>query len=240
MRTSFLSARWRAMSGPWALLCAAVTFVYIFSLGPILITAAVSFNATNRSFFPPRGFSLRWWERTLAPLLASVVVRTYGWYIILNRFGFANDVLLGLGVIADRIAFMPSTGAIIVGLAHALLPYTVLTIMGSVNGINPNLESAAMSLGANRTRTFFNVVLPLSLPGIAGGFILVFSIAISAYATPAILGGPATQVAATAIYTFIIQLLDWSLGAALAVILIVCSLLLLYAAARFGARQATL
>ena len=89
---------------------------------------------------------------------------------------------------------MPSTGAIIIGLAHALLPYTVLTIMGSLNGINPNLEPAAMSLGANRTRTFFHVVLPLSLPGIAGGFILVFSIAISAYATPAILGGPATQV----------------------------------------------
>lgn len=177
---------------------------------------------------------------SLAPLLASVVVRTYGWYIILNRFGFANDVLLGLGVITDRIAFMPSTGAIIIGLAHALLPYAVLTIMGSVSGINPNLESAAMSLGASRTRTFFHVVLPLSLPGIAGGFILVFSIAISAYATPAILGGPATQVAATAIYGFIMQLLDWSLGAALAVVLIVCSLLLLYAAARFGAKQATL
>src|SRR3954452_18708767 len=177
---------------------------------------------------------------SLAPLLASVVVRTYGWYIILNRFGVANDVLLGLGVIDERIPFMPSTGAIIVGLAHALLPYTVLSIMGSLQGINPNLEAAAMSLGANRTRTFFDVVLPLCLPGIAGGFLLVFSIAISAYATPAILGGPATQVAATAIYNFIIQLLDWSLGAALAVILIVSSLLLLYAAARLGASRAAL
>jgi putative spermidine/putrescine transport system permease protein len=177
---------------------------------------------------------------SLAPLLASVVVRTYGWYIILNRFGVANDALLALGVLDERIAFMPSTGAIIIGLAHALLPYTVLTIMGSLNGINPHLESAAMSLGATRTRTFLNVVLPLSLPGIAGGFILVFSIAISAYATPAILGGPATQVAATAIYGFIIQLLDWSLGAALAVILIVSSLALLYAASRLGARQVAL
>ena len=176
----------------------------------------------------------------LAPLLASVVVRTYGWYVILNRFGVANDVLLSLGLITERIAFMPSTGAIIVGLAHALLPYGVLTIMGSLNGINPNLEQAAMSLGASRTRTFFRVVLPLSLPGIAGGFILAFSIAISAYATPAILGGPATQVMATAIYGFMTQLLDWSIGAALAVVLIACSLALLYGAARFGAKQATL
>jgi putative spermidine/putrescine transport system permease protein len=177
---------------------------------------------------------------SLAPLLASVVVRTYGWYIILNRFGVANDALLGLGIMDERIPFMPSTGAIIVGLAHALLPYAVLSIMGSLNGINPNLESAAMSLGANRTRTFFHVVLPLCLPGIAGGFLLVFSIAISAYATPAILGGPATQVAATAIYNFIVVILDWSLGAALAVVLIVSSLALLYAAARLGANRAAL
>src|SRR5687767_13949990 len=176
----------------------------------------------------------------LAPLLASVVVRTYGWYVILNRFGVANDVLLGIGLIDERIAFMPSTGAIIIGLAHALLPYGVLTIMGSLNGINPNLEQAAMSLGASRTRTFLHVVLPLSVPGIAGGFILAFSIAISAYATPAILGGPATQVMATAIYGFMTQLLDWSIGAALAVVLIVSSLLLLYAASRLGARQAAL
>jgi ABC-type spermidine/putrescine transport system permease subunit I len=177
---------------------------------------------------------------SLAPLLASVVVRTYGWYIILNRFGFANDALLALRVIDDRIAFMPSTGAIIVGLAHALLPYAVLTIMGSLNGINPHFESAAMSLGANRTRTFLHVVLPLSIPGVAGAFLIVFSIAISAYATPAILGGPATLVAATAIYNFIIQLLDWSLGSALAVILIASSLLLLYAAGRLGTRRAAL
>jgi len=177
---------------------------------------------------------------SLAPLLASVVVRTYGWYIILNRFGVANDLLLSLGLIDERIAFMPSTGAIIVGLAHALLPYTVLTIMGSLQGINPNLELAAMSLGANRVRTFFEVVLPLSFPGIAGGFILAFSIAISAYATPAILGGPATQVMATAIYGFMTQLLDWSIGAALAVILVVCAVALTYAAARMGGRQAAL
>ena len=176
----------------------------------------------------------------LAPLLASVVVRTYGWYILLNRYGVANDLLVSLGLLDERIAFMPSTGAIIVGLAHALLPYGVLTIMGSLHGINPNLELAAMSLGASRTRTFFSVVLPLSVPGVAGGFILAFSIAISAYATPAILGGPATQMMATAIYGFMTQLLDWSIGAALAVILVVCSVLLLYAAARLGARQAAL
>jgi putative spermidine/putrescine transport system permease protein len=177
---------------------------------------------------------------SFTPLLASVVVRTYGWYIVLNRFGVANDLLLWLGVTSDRIAFMPSTGAIIVGLAHALLPYTILTLMGSIGGINPSLELAAMSLGANRRQTFFRIVLPLCLPGLIGGFILSFSIAISAYATPAILGGPATLVMATAIYSFMTQLLDWSIGAALAVIMTVSTLALLFIAARFGARTATI
>jgi putative spermidine/putrescine transport system permease protein len=177
---------------------------------------------------------------SLAPLLASVVVRTYGWYVILNRNGVANDVLLSLGLIGERIALMPSSGAIAIGLAHALLPYAVLTIMGGLDAIPPNLERAAMSLGANRFRTFLSVTLPLSMPGVAGGFILCFSIAISAYATPAILGGPATQVLATAIYGFMTQLLDWSIGAALAVVLVVSSLALLYLASRLGARQVSL
>jgi putative spermidine/putrescine transport system permease protein len=177
---------------------------------------------------------------SLAPLLASVVVRTYGWYVILNRSGVANDVLLALGLIGDRIPFMPSSGAITIGLAHALLPYAVLTVMGGLDAIHPNLERAAMSLGASRLRTFLSVTLPLSMPGVIGGFLLCFSIAISAYATPAILGGPATQVLATAIYGFMTQLLDWSIGAALAVILVVSSLALLYLASRLGARRVSL
>lgn len=177
---------------------------------------------------------------SLAPLLASVIVRTYGWYVILNRFGVANDVLLGLGLTRERITLMPSTGAITIGLAHALLPYAVLTIMGGLDAIPPSLERAAMSLGAGRLRTFLHVVLPLSLSGVAGGFILCFAIAISAYATPAILGGPATQVLATAIYGFMMQLLDWSIGAALAVVLVVSSLFLLFLASRLGSRQVTL
>ena len=106
--------------------------------------------------------------------------------------------------------------------------------MASLGGMNPSLELAAMSLGANRRRTFFRIVLPLAMPGVIGGFLLAFSIAISAYATPAILGGPAILVMATAIYGFMTTLLDWSTGAALAVVLVICSLLLFFAAAQFG------
>jgi putative spermidine/putrescine transport system permease protein len=171
---------------------------------------------------------------SLAPLLASVIVRTYGWWVVLNREGALNSLLHSVGVIDRPLQFLPSTGAIVVGIAHALLPYGVLTIMASLNGVNPSLERAAMSLGANRLRTFLQVTLPLTAPGIAGGFLLTFAIAISAYATPAILGGPGTQVMATTIRTFMIQLLDWAAGSAMGAILLVTSILLVVLTSAIG------
>ncbi len=177
---------------------------------------------------------------SLAPLLASVIVRTYGWYVILNRSGAVNEALLGLGWIETPLRLMPSAGAIVVGLAHALLPYTVLTLMAALNSINPNLERAAMSLGAGRVRTFFHVILPLSLPGLMGGFLLCFSIAISAYATPAILGGPTTQTIATLIYVNMTTLLEWAIGSALAVVLVVAALALMFLTSRLGTKRAAI
>ena len=174
---------------------------------------------------------------SLVPLLASVIVRTYGWWVVLNREGALNVALRSLGIIDQPLIMLPSTIAIVVGLAHALLPYGVLTIMASLNGLNPNLERAAMSLGAGRARTFFSVTLPLSAPGIAGGFLLTFAIAISAYATPAILGGPATEVMATMIRRFMLELLDWSLGSAMGAILLVSATCLLLLTSVLGNRR---
>lgn len=176
---------------------------------------------------------------SLAPLLASVIVRTYGWWVILNREGAVNIALHSLGIIDRPLIMLPSTAAIIVGLAHALLPYGVLTIMASLNGLNPSLERAAMSLGANRTRCFLAVTLPLTAPGIAGAFLLSFAIAISAYATPAILGGPATEVMATMIRRFMLELLDWSLGSAMGTVLLVSAMLLLLLTTLFRQRQSS-
>ena len=105
-------------------------------------------------------------------LLASVIVRTYGWWVPLNTDGAVNDTLRAMGF--APLTMLPSTGAII-GLVHSLLPYGVLTILSAINGINPNLEKAAMSLGGSRWRTFVTVTLPFSMPGIAGGFLLAFS-----------------------------------------------------------------
>ncbi len=187
-----------------------------------------------RTNSPWRGFLI---ALSLSPLLASVIVRTYGWWVILNREGAINSGLLALGVIDQPLALLPSSMAITIGLSHALLPYGVLTIMASLNGLNPNVERAAMSLGAGRVRTFLTVTLPLTMPGIIGGFLLAFAIAISAYATPAILGGPGTQVMATLIRSFMVQALDWALGSAMGAILLVSSILLLLLTSALGGRR---
>ena len=173
---------------------------------------------------------------SLTPLLASVIVRTYGWWVLLNADGAVNDLLASLGL--RKWAMLPSDGAIIIGLVHSLLPYGVLTILSAINGINPNLEKAAMSLGGSRWRTFRAVTLPLSMPGIVGGFMLAFSLSISAYATPAILGGPSTSTMATQIYDFLTTLDDWSLGSAMGAILIISAMVLLVIGSALGARRA--
>ena len=211
------------------------TFVVGMGVGALVIAASYPL-----AYFLTRTTSR--WKGTLialslSPLLASVIVRTYGWYVILNREGALNSLLLNTGLAAAPVQFLPSTGAIIIGLAHALLPYGVLSIMSSLNTLNPNLERAAMSLGANRFRTFLAVTLPLTLPGVAGGFLIAFSLAISAYATPAILGGPATETMATLIRNLMVVQLDWALGSATGAILLVSALGLLLLATAFNNRR---
>ena len=174
----------------------------------------------------------------LAPLLASVIVRTYGWWVLFNRDGAVNALLQAVGLTDQPVVMLPSVAVIIVGLTHALLPYGVLTLMAALGGIDPKLERAAMSLGAGRFRAFLEVTLPLSAAGIAGGFLLAFAVAISAYATPAILGGPATRTMATMIYTFMTMLLNWSLGSAMGVILLASSFALLALMSAVGRRRA--
>lgn len=173
----------------------------------------------------------------LSPLLASVIVRTYGWWVLFNRDGAINAGLLGLGLIRQPLVMLPSTPVIIIGLAHALLPYGVLSLMASLHGVNPNLERAATSLGASRVRRFLEVTLPLTAPGVAGGFLLSFAVAISAYATPAILGGPGTQTMATLIYTLMTTLLNWSLGSAMGVVLLVTTFTVLALTTLAGRRK---
>jgi putative spermidine/putrescine transport system permease protein len=176
--------------------------------------------------------SPRRWRGTLrllvlAPLLVSVVVRTYGWVILLAGNGPLNQVLLATGLIQEPLKLLFNDVGVTIGLLHVFLPTMVLASVGVIEGIDPATEEAAASLGGPPWRTFVEVTLPLSLPGVVAGSMLVFSLTIAAYVTPALLGGPSLLILPTLIYQQVIVVLDWSFGAATATILLLASVLVL-------------
>lgn len=170
----------------------------------------------------------------LMPLLASVVVRTYGWLVLLQDQGLVNQVLETLGF--GPLELMHTYTAVFLGLLHVLLPYSILSIMAGLHSVHPSLERAASDLGAGRLQTFRFVTLPLIWPGIFTGFVLTFALAFTAYATPRVLGGTRKPVSATVIYDYMLFLLDWPMASAMAVFVLIVTSLLLYVLARIQRR----
>ena len=159
----------------------------------------------------------------VSPLVSSVVVRTYGWLVLLQDDGLFNQVLVWTGAIRDPIAFIGSRGGVIAGLVHVLLPFAVFTAVSSVQSVDPVLERASRDLGAGPVRTFFRVTLPLIRPGLISGFMLTFAISLGAYATAAVLGGGRVQTLATLVRDRMVVSLEWGQAAAIAVVLLVVS-----------------
>lgn len=157
----------------------------------------------------------------LAPLLTSDVVRTYGWMVLLSHDGIVNTFLMNIGIISRPLQLANNMTGVVIGLVQIFMPYAVLAMISGFGRLNPQLEEAAASLGANKIKTFFRVTLPLSLPGVLTALLLVFVLSISTFVTPRLLGGGVVQVLATAIYDQTTELLNWPFAAALAVILLI-------------------
>src|SRR5215207_992480 len=155
----------------------------------------------------------------IAPLLTSTVVRTYGWLVILGNDGLVNGALLGIGLIDQPLRLINDEIGVVIGLVEILMPYMALGLLSGFGRINPDVEEAAMSLGANPLRTFWRVTLPLSLPGIATGVLLVFVLTISSFVTPQLLGGGRVFLMATEIYDQATYTLDWPFAAAISFLL---------------------
>lgn len=166
----------------------------------------------------------------LVPLMTSVVVRSYGWMILLANNGVVNSMLVGLGLSPAKLMFN-FTGTII-SLTQVLMPFMVLTLLGVIQHIDPALEEAVRSLGGSRWRVFRDVIFPLSLPGVAAGSLLVFALSISAFATPKLVGGATTKVMATVVYDQTINLLNWPFASAISFILMALVLGLTFAQGR--------
>ena len=161
----------------------------------------------------------------LTPLLVGVVIRTYGWMIILADTGLINQALHNLHLPAAKLMY--NTTGVLIGLVHIYVPYMVLALLGPLQAIDPDLESAARSLGANRWRVFWRITWPLSLPGVLSGSILVFVLAISAYIIPQLLGGFVTITMPILVVQEVTDLLNWPEGSALTIIFFVVAIAIL-------------
>ena len=159
----------------------------------------------------------------LTPLMVSPVVRAFGWMVLLDR----NGLIINLERLAgfdDARPLIYSEAAVIIGLVHLLLPYMVLPLAASIERIAPNLEEAARNLGASRRQLFTDVLLPLSMPGLVSGGMLVFVEALSAFVLPALLGGRRVRMIGNEVFDSLLVAYNASQASTLTVVLIVLTI----------------
>ena len=164
----------------------------------------------------------------LVPLWTSLLVRTYAWIVLLGREGVINQWLRGTGI-SDRPAdLLFNLFAVTIGMVHALLPFVILPLVAVMRGVEPSLVPAARSLGAGAWDAFWRVFFPLTVPGLATGALLVFILSLGFFVTPSVLGNTSEITIAMLIATQMQVTLDWGLGAALAVLLLVLAAAVVY------------
>lgn len=170
--------------------------------------------------------SVTGWKRNalllavLLPLWTSLLVRTAAWFILLQNEGIINNTLIGLGLIDGPLPLIFNRLGVVIAMTHVLLPFMVLPIFSVVSAIPKNLMPAAASLGARPLRAFWRVLLPLSMPGLLAGSLLVFMVAIGYYITPALVGGPNDQMISSVIAFYALQTANWGMAGALGILLL--------------------
>ncbi len=161
----------------------------------------------------------------LGPLLISVVVRTLGWALLIGGNGIISQALQSLG--SGPFSLMFTNTGVIIALVHVLVPFMVLSVWASLQKLDPAVEDAGISLGASHFTVLRRVVLPQVMPGILSGSMIVFALTASAFATPSIIGGRRLKVVATTAYDEYLNTLNWPLGAAIAILLLIANMVII-------------
>lgn len=187
---------------------------------------------------------VRWrlWRRVcvillITPLFTSNVVRSFGWMVLLGRNGMVNDGLLAAGLVERPVRWLGTEAGILIGMVYVLLPFVVLAIGNALAAVDDRLEQASADLGAGPYATFRHITLPLCMPGVVSGAVMVFTLAISAYVTPALLSGGRVTVFSMLIFQQYSSVFDFHYGGALSMTLLVITLLLVALAGRLAPRQ---
>ena len=179
-----------------------------------------------------------WWRlvllaAVLMPFWTNLLVRTYGWIVVLHPSGLLNTLLLRLGLISEPIELVQNTAGVLVGMTQIMLPYMVLPIAAQIEKMDRRLLQAARSLGASAPRTFWHVYFPLTLPGVFAGALVTLVLSLGFFVIPALLGGRRDVLIAQLIDFNLTKVLNWELAAALGTILLVVTMGLFLAAQRW-------
>ena len=168
----------------------------------------------------------------LIPFWTSLLVRTYAWLVLLQKKGLINNILIESGLITEPLKFVHNTTGTLIGMVHIMLPFLILPLYANMRSIDKDCLKAASSLGATPTRAFWTVFLPLTLPGLLAGLLIVFVLCLGFYVTPAILGGGKVIMAAMKISTNIEMYFNWGAASALGVVLLVVTGIILFVASK--------
>jgi ABC-type spermidine/putrescine transport system permease subunit I len=160
-----------------------------------------------------------WLFLLVTPLMVSSVIRIFGWLVLLGRRGLVNATLEAAGF--RGVDLLHNVPAVVIGLTELLLPFMVLPLMAAIETIPRSVEEAARNLGANSLQLFWRVLLPLSLPGLVSGSLLVYTVAISALVTPALMGGRKVRMLGNLVYDEVLTSMNWPFAASIAVVLLI-------------------
>ncbi|WP_442864615.1 ABC transporter permease [Agrobacterium sp. LMR679] len=218
--------------GNYAALLGSSTYLKIF-----FNTFAVSALVTVVSL--AIGFPVAWALAIMPARLASIVfailllsmwtnllARTYAWMVLLQRTGVVNKTLMGLGIIDQPLALVNNLTGVTIGMTYIMLPFIIIPLYGVIRKIDPAILQAAALCGATRLQALTRILIPLAAPGMISGALMVFVMSLGYFVTPALLGGTANMMLAELIAQFVQSLVNWGMGGAAALVLLVVTLTL--------------
>jgi putative spermidine/putrescine transport system permease protein len=204
-------------------------FSFKLALWTTLVVLAIGYPLAYTMTFNVKS---RAWRRIIfiivvTPLFTSSIVRAFGWLVLLGRLGFVNETLIWLNLVEKPVQLLYNEFGIVIGLTYIMVPFMVLTVASVLQNLEAALLDAARDLGATPLVAFLKVTLPLSLPGVVAGSLIVFTLSVSAYVTPSILSGGKRTVMSMLIYQQYNTVFDFHFGGALAVVLLISTLILI-------------
>lgn len=215
-----------------------LTNTFLVSAVVTLVTLVIGFPVAWALAIMPPALSRLVFAILILSMWTNLLARTYAWMVLLQRTGVINRTLMSLGIVDEPLTLVNNLTGVTIGMTYIMLPFVILPLYGVIRKIDPAILQAAALCGATRWQALVRVLLPLAAPGMAAGGLMVFVMSLGYFVTPALLGGTANMMLAEMIVQFVQSLVNWGMGGAAALVLLVVTLALYALQLRlFGVRQ---